>query len=90
MSGGFFEYQQYRIEEIAESIKECIRRPEDYSLTKEVVDEMKTAVKYLEYSYVYVSEFDRLVSNDSSTESFFEKLNSDLQILNKKYERSEC
>lgn len=86
MSGGFFEYQQYRIEEIAEAIKECIRRPEDYSLTKEVVDEMKTAVKYLEYSYVYVSEFDRLVSNDSSTESFFEKLNSDLQILNKKYE----
>lgn len=88
MSGGFFEYQEYRIEEIAEAIKECIRRAEDYCLSEEVVAEMKTAVKNLEYSYVYVSAFDRLVSGDSSTESFFERLNNDLQILNKKYERS--
>lgn len=86
MSGGFFEYNQYRIEEISELIKECLQKPENYSLTKEVVSEMRTAVKHLEFSYVYVSAFDRLVCGDSSTESFFEKLNEDLRILNKKYE----
>lgn len=86
MSGGFFQYQQYRIEEIAEAIKECIQKPEDYSLSEEVVAKMKIAVMHLEYSYVYVSAFDRLVSGDSSTESFFERLNFDLNYFNKKYE----
>ena len=86
MSGGFFEYQQYRIEEIAEAIKECIQKPEDYSLSEEVVDKMKIAVMHLEYSYVYVSAFDRLVCGDGGTESFLERLKNDLQTLDKKYE----
>ncbi len=78
MSGGEFDFSQYKIEEIAESIQS---RLDDQEFSKETIREFETAVRKLREAYVYAQRIDYLISSDDSEESFHKRLKDDLESL---------
>jgi hypothetical protein len=98
MSGGHFDYDQYKIGYIADSIESLIEKngrpktkeeswyPEDlihYKYSDEVIEEFKMAVKYLRIAEVYAHRVDWLVCGDDGEESFIRRLKEDLSKLEK-------
>ena len=96
MSGGHFDYQQYRIREIADSVEQIIRnngklKPEedrnhfdsDYysNYSPEVIKKMKKGLEILRKAEVYAQRIDWLVSGDDGEDSFLERLDEDLEKL---------
>jgi len=91
MSGGHFNYNQYRINEIADEIKNIIKNnnvrnefghPGD--IPDDVIDDFKEAVRLLEKASVYVQRIDWFISDDDGVESFRERLKEDLEELKSK------
>ena len=94
MSGGHFDYNQYRITTIAETIDSLIwnnkseevnewgdRIGNDYS--EETIVEFEKAVYYLNLAYTYAQRIDWLVSGDDGEETFHRRLTDDLKNLEK-------
>ena len=94
MSGGHFDYNQYRITTIAETIDSLIwnnkseevnewgdRIGNDYS--EETIAEFEKAVYYLNLAYTYAQRIDWLVSGDDGEETFHRRLTDDLKNLEK-------
>ena len=94
MSGGYFEYNQYKIYQIAEELedvilkngKERVRRQswEDeyyYEYPPEVIAKFKEGLKFLKNAHIYAHRIDWLLSGDDNDESFLERLESDLKKL---------
>lgn len=69
MSGGTFEYIQYRMGEVAHDIREKF---EDYAdtCTPQTIARFKDAVKTLERAEMMVHRIDWFISCDDSEESF--------------------
>lgn len=93
MSGGYFDYSQHFINDIADEIEELIEKnnvkPEYWSeITWEqsnhqvyqidIIEEFKKAVKILRKAYIYAHRIDWLVSGDDSEDYFLQKLREDL------------
>lgn len=88
MSGGAFDYQQYRIGEIADDIDAVIRRRRDiekdpYSYKPETILQFKEAVKALRRAEVYAQRVDWLLSGDDGEDSFHNRLRDDLSELDR-------
>ena len=86
MSGGHFDYWQYHIGEIANSI-ECVivgnnERQEPFS--KATIAKFKRAVKHLREAEVMAHRVDYLLSGDDGEESFHRRLQEDLNKLRSK------
>lgn len=97
MSGGRFQYKQYDIEIIAETIESIIsknrkpidpkdRKPWDdsefyYDYPDEVIEKFKLAVKHLKIAAVYAQRVDWLLSGDDGEDNFFIRLEEDLKEL---------
>jgi hypothetical protein len=94
MSGGFFEYNQYKIYQIAEELEDVIlkngkkreRREswEDeyhYEYPAEVIAKFKEGLELLKKAHIYAHRIDWLLSGDDGDESFLERLESDLSKL---------
>lgn len=92
MSGGHFNYDQYRIGYIADEIEELIRNNDDESVnewgdtvgrgyTAETIAEFKTAVELLRKAQIYAHRIDWLVSCDDGEDTFHERLAEDLENL---------
>lgn len=94
MSGGFFEYNQYKIYQIAEELEDVIlkngkkrvRREswEDenyYEYSPEVIAKFKEGLELLKKAHIYAHRIDWLLSGDDGQESFLERLESDLSKL---------
>ena len=92
MSGGHFDYDQYRIDQIAEDISQIIRNNKNeerdewgskkgYFFPDEVIEEFKKAVKILDTAYVYVQRIDYLLSGDDGEDSFHSRLKEELDSL---------
>jgi hypothetical protein len=90
MSGGHFDYQQYRIGQIADDIQILIEtngsteRNEHgdrigRGYPEEVVDRFREAVKVLRTAQVYAQRIDWLVSGDDGPESFLRRLEEELK-----------
>ncbi len=89
MSGGYFEYSQYRIQYIIESLEEYMvegdqsdpawEKGEEPS--EEVLDEFRKGIKILKQAYVYADRIDRLLSGDNGNETFLHYLNQELKEL---------
>ena len=92
MSGGYFEYQQYRLGQMADEIEDAIYKNDSEEVneyydkkgngfSEDTIQEFKLAVWYLKQAMVYVHEIDWLLSGDDGEETFHERLKKDLEKL---------
>lgn len=92
MSGGHFDYQQYRIGYIADEIEELIRDNDDESVnewgdtvgrgyTAETIAEFQQAVELLRKAQIYAHRIDWLVSCDDGEDTFHTRLKEDLDSV---------
>lgn len=86
MSGGYFEFKQYHIKGIAETIKEDITRLENNPEYLEWVEDkeylimvMKQAYMALLPAYTYSQRLDWLLSGDDGEKSFKQRLEEDMR-----------
>lgn len=79
MSGGRFNYLQYRFKEIIDQIEDEVFNDTGYS--KETEAEFMKAVELLKLTQVYVHRIDLLLSGDDGEENFHERLKRDLAEL---------
>lgn len=91
MSGGCLcDYQQYRLFDMAERIKEEIARnneqdgcPDEFwdgqRYTDETIAEFKKGIEALRIAYVYAQRIDWLISGDDGEEQFHKRLKDDLE-----------
>ena len=75
MSGGHFDYHQYRIREIAESVEDIIQNSK---YAPEVLEKIKEGLDVLKKAEIYTQRIDWLVSGDDGPETFLERLKEDL------------
>lgn len=91
MSGGYFEYNQYRIEDIARSIEELISSNNDESLnawgekagkfySQEIISRFIETVYLLRKSADMAQRIDWLVSGDDSPETFIRRWDNEIRI----------
>ena len=97
MSGGAFDYLQYRIHDIVERIEEEIshntEKPEYWwggewkgqVYTDDTIAEFKKGVELLMKAEVYAQRIDWLISGDDGEESFHERLKEDLEKADKEF-----
>lgn len=92
MSGGHFNYLQYRIGEIADEVAELIRDNDitertawgeriGYGFTAETIAEFRKGLKALREAEVYAQRIDWLVSGDDGEDNFRRRLADDLAKL---------
>ena len=89
MSGGHFDYQEWRIDDIADEIEQKIINSEEefredgYPTIKngEVLKELKRGLKILRQAYIYAHRIDYLPSGDDGEESFFRRTKKELSDL---------
>lgn len=89
MSGGHFQYQQYKLGYIADDIEQFVitndstetnqygdRVGAGYS--KETIKEFKQAIFYLNMAQIYAQRIDWLVSGDDGEKTFHNRLQDDI------------
>lgn len=77
MSGGHFDYAQYRISDIAFEVKELIETNK-YEYSIETLDKFKIALKLLMRAQVAAQRIDWLVSGDDGEDTFHERWDDDM------------
>lgn len=80
MSGGTFDYEDYRLTDIADKIETII---DDNDLgwrqySTDTLSEFRTAIRYLRLAAIYAHRVDWLVAGDDLEENFHERLKNDL------------
>lgn len=88
MSGGHFNYAQYRIADIVEGIESAIKGngiKDEYgyanSYSKKTLKEFKKGIYFLKKAQIFAHEIDWLISGDNGEDSFMENLTQDLLKL---------
>ena len=91
MSGGTFDYNQYRIGEIADIIERIINKlpineESDYifEFSPETIDEFRNAVRFLRIAEIYAQRVDWLLAGDDGDDNFHQRLKQDLDKLTKR------
>ena len=92
MSGGHFNYSQYRIQDIIEELESAIKRCDPlfadeydypYEFNDATVLEFKKGLEILKNAFVYSQRIDWLLSGDDSEESFHQRLKEELNLIKK-------
>lgn len=83
MSGGHFDYEQYRIERVADEIKKIIDDRDWYQYSEETRERLRDAHDACRVAAMLVQRVDWLVSDDDSEESFHRRLVEDSEMVNK-------
>lgn len=92
MSGGHFQYQQYKLIEMADEIEQLIYTNDSDEkdrwgdtigahYSRETIREFEKAVELLKQAYAYVHRIDWLVSGDDNEDSFHSRLKIELDKL---------
>jgi len=86
MSGGHFNYKQGAIADIEDGIEQLIRennREDEYGYkaeySEEVLAKFREALVHLAAARIYTQRIDWLVSGDDGVDSFFERLEKELE-----------
>ncbi len=83
MSGGHFGYEQRRIDNAADQVKEVLDNIESYNFDLPATkDEIEWCYTLLKTAAVFLQRVDWLLSGDDGEESFHERLKEDLERLN--------
>lgn len=89
MGGGYFEYQQYHIQDIIDKLEETKVKIEndeeyyEYDRKQELLQKISNGLTHLNLASIYTQRLDWLFSGDDGEDSFFERLEEELE----KYER---
>jgi hypothetical protein len=89
MSGGYFNYDQYKLGYIADSIEQLVRdnnstelndwgNPKGHNFTPETIAEFEQAIRFLKQAVIYAQRIDWLVSGDDGEDTFHVRLKEDL------------
>jgi hypothetical protein len=92
MSGGHFDYAQYKINMIADQVEQLIKNNDSTeknqygerlygNYSKATLDEFKKGLLLLRQAEIYAQRIDWLVSGDDSEAKFHERLKEDLIAL---------
>jgi hypothetical protein len=76
MSGGHFDYSQYKINDIANSVEQLISENTEYC--EETIHEFRIGLDMIKKAAIYAQRIDWLVSGDDSEKSFHSRLADDL------------
>jgi len=87
MSGGYFNYDQCRIGQIAESIDRIARQENhqidcddfQFDFNEKTLVEFRNAVIFLKLAQIYAHRIDWLVSGDDGEDTFHKRLAEDLK-----------
>lgn len=74
MSGGHFDYLQYRVEESADSLETIYK----HSYSDETIKKFKIAVETMRKASLMMQRVDWLLSGDDGEESFHERWKEDM------------
>ena len=80
MSGGFFDYKQYYIEDMACSIEKVITENEA-EFSEDTLEEFNRGVQLLRLAGLYAQRIDWLLSGDDGEDSFHERLSEETDKL---------
>lgn len=98
MSGGTFDYLQYRLDEVTDRIQEEIDNnntksewDEDeywdgYRWTDDTIAEFKKGIESIQKAKIYMQRIDWLLAGDDGEDNFHERLKEDLKKLEKNYD----
>jgi len=97
MSGGHFDYQQYRLEDIASSIDKLIESNDSteldsynceigYHYSPDIIKQFDVTRKVLRLAAAMAQRVDWLVSGDDSEDSFRRRWHEEVETLIKTYE----
>jgi hypothetical protein len=89
MSGGHFNYIQYRLEDISREIENIIDKNKSNELneygdkigknySEETIDEFVNAIVFLKLCEIYIHRIDYLLSGDDGEDSFHARLRQDI------------
>lgn len=92
MSGGYFDYEQYKIDRIADEVDQLIISNDYNALNEwgdpigrgyspETIEQFKIGLQILKMAAIYAQRIDWLVSGDDSEDSFLYRLECDLRKL---------
>ena len=96
MSGGHFDYKQYTINDIADTIKDVINNKRMYNeewdfmindYSDETFVEFEKGLELLRQASIYTQRIDWLISGDDGEESFHKRLKEDLHKLKSENEK---
>lgn len=90
MSGGHFQYDQWKIGSIADEVEQLIITNDSEELDRwgdrkfssfsaETIEEFRKGLSILRLAHIYAQRIDWLVSGDDSEESFHKRLNNDIE-----------
>jgi hypothetical protein len=89
MSGGHFDYNQYRIQDIANEVERMIHANDSqeldewgnrkgYGFCPDTMKEFRNGLHYLRVAQIYAQRIDWLVSGDDGEDTFHQRLAKDL------------
>lgn len=92
MSGGHFNYDQYKITQMIEEIKQLVLNNDNTEMDRwgdpvgrnyppEVIEKFVEAAHILKTAFIYANRIDYLVSCDDSEESFLRNLETELRKI---------
>jgi hypothetical protein len=82
MSGGYFDYEQCRMQNMADRLASVIETNDEFS--KETLAEFLKGLVLLTAAAVYLERIDFLLSSDDSEETFHKRLKEDMDKLSTK------
>lgn len=85
MSGGYFDYKQYHIDDMVEDIERIVRESNSgdsrWEYSAETISRFYEAIHFLQIAKVYAHRIDWLLCGDDSEDSFHARLNEQLEKL---------
>ena len=82
MSGGYFDYNQYCFDDIADGVEKLIRRNKGSgNYPDKIIERFKEAANTLRRAAIMAQRIDWLVSDDDGDESFMERWDEELKNL---------
>jgi hypothetical protein len=90
MSGGYFDYLQFRLSDMEDEIEKLINSNKDESLNEwgdlngrffshETIEEFRKGLSYIRKARIYATRIDWLVSGDDSEDCFHKRLKTDIE-----------
>jgi len=83
MSGGYFDFDQFRIRDIADKIERCFGYFKDQP---DVLDKFRKAIRTLRLAEVMATRVDFLMEGDDGVEDFHRRWDEDVNKLNDELE----